>query len=146
MAARRCLVLLLCILFLSLIAVSVSQETTIPVGQYASASVGPQTVTETAKQKAERQWEETEVGNTAATEKLDSLSDDIVLPSSAPKPKDDFQEELVIRPLHSGDIYASFQFRTLWKTDFSENKGKLTVSFHFRASNFKLYGLASETY
>uniref|UniRef100_A0A4W5NU97 Phosphatidylinositol glycan anchor biosynthesis class T n=1 Tax=Hucho hucho TaxID=62062 RepID=A0A4W5NU97_9TELE len=27
-------------------------------------------------------------------------------------------EELVIRPLHSGDTYASFQFRTLWDTDF----------------------------
>ncbi|CAF95701.1 unnamed protein product, partial [Tetraodon nigroviridis] len=37
-------------------------------------------------------------------------------------PEDDFKEELVIRPLHSGDIYASFQFRTLWKTDFRENK------------------------
>ncbi|TMS16552.1 GPI transamidase component PIG-T [Larimichthys crocea] len=34
------------------------------------------------------------------------------------RPKDDFQEELVIRPLHSGDIYASFQFRTVWETDF----------------------------
>uniref|UniRef100_A0A672YS74 Phosphatidylinositol glycan anchor biosynthesis, class T n=1 Tax=Sphaeramia orbicularis TaxID=375764 RepID=A0A672YS74_9TELE len=33
-------------------------------------------------------------------------------------PKDDFQEELVIRPLQSGDVYASFQFRTLWETDF----------------------------
>ncbi|XP_051907035.1 GPI transamidase component PIG-T [Hippocampus zosterae] len=30
----------------------------------------------------------------------------------------DFQEELVIRPLQSGDIYASFQFRTLWEADF----------------------------
>uniref|UniRef100_A0A8C4IS69 Phosphatidylinositol glycan anchor biosynthesis, class T n=1 Tax=Dicentrarchus labrax TaxID=13489 RepID=A0A8C4IS69_DICLA len=29
-----------------------------------------------------------------------------------------FYEELVIRPLHSGDIYASFQFRTVWETDF----------------------------
>uniref|UniRef100_A0A669CFN5 Phosphatidylinositol glycan anchor biosynthesis class T n=1 Tax=Oreochromis niloticus TaxID=8128 RepID=A0A669CFN5_ORENI len=46
-----------------------------------------------------------------------------VVPSSVPQPKDDFQEELVIRPLHSGDIYASFQFRTLWDTDFMrENK------------------------
>uniref|UniRef100_A0A3Q1GWL8 Phosphatidylinositol glycan anchor biosynthesis, class T n=1 Tax=Acanthochromis polyacanthus TaxID=80966 RepID=A0A3Q1GWL8_9TELE len=38
----------------------------------------------------------------------------------------DFQEELVVRPLHSGDIYASFQFRTLWETDFMRgNKGEL---------------------
>ncbi|CAB1329628.1 unnamed protein product [Coregonus sp. 'balchen'] len=29
-----------------------------------------------------------------------------------------FQEELVITPLHSGDTYASFQFRTLWDTIF----------------------------
>uniref|UniRef100_A0A8C7V3Q5 Phosphatidylinositol glycan anchor biosynthesis, class T n=1 Tax=Oncorhynchus mykiss TaxID=8022 RepID=A0A8C7V3Q5_ONCMY len=35
-----------------------------------------------------------------------------------PPEKDRFQEELVIRPLHSGDTYASFQFRTLWDTDF----------------------------
>uniref|UniRef100_A0A8C7HLQ9 Phosphatidylinositol glycan anchor biosynthesis class T n=1 Tax=Oncorhynchus kisutch TaxID=8019 RepID=A0A8C7HLQ9_ONCKI len=41
------------------------------------------------------------------------------LDDPAPPPeKDRFQEELVIRPLHSGDTYASFQFRTLWDTDF----------------------------
>uniref|UniRef100_A0A8C5BN00 Phosphatidylinositol glycan anchor biosynthesis, class T n=1 Tax=Gadus morhua TaxID=8049 RepID=A0A8C5BN00_GADMO len=39
-------------------------------------------------------------------------------PPSPPPSKDDFQEELVIRPLHSGDIYASFQFRTVWDADF----------------------------
>uniref|UniRef100_A0A672YRZ4 Phosphatidylinositol glycan anchor biosynthesis, class T n=1 Tax=Sphaeramia orbicularis TaxID=375764 RepID=A0A672YRZ4_9TELE len=38
--------------------------------------------------------------------------------SAGAHPKDDFQEELVIRPLQSGDVYASFQFRTLWETDF----------------------------
>uniref|UniRef100_A0A3Q2YFF3 PIGT n=1 Tax=Hippocampus comes TaxID=109280 RepID=A0A3Q2YFF3_HIPCM len=27
-------------------------------------------------------------------------------------------QELVISPLQSGDIYASFQFRTLWEADF----------------------------
>lgn len=127
MATRRCSFVLLSIFILSLITVSDSQETTVPVGQHASASVNPQTVTEPAEQKAERRWEETEVGSTAAgdaaTEKLDNLSHQTVFP----KPKDDFREELVIRPLHSGDIYASFQFRTLWKTDFRENKGKLTV-------------------
>lgn len=141
MATCRCSVVLLSIFILSLITVSDSQETTVPVGQYASASVNTPTVTETAEQKAERRWEETEVGNTAAgdaaTEKLDNLSHETVFPSSVAKPKDDFQEELVIRPLHSGDIYASFQFRTLWKTDFRENKGKLTVSFHYRASDLK---------
>lgn len=136
MAARRCSFVLLSISILSLITVSDSQETTVPVGQYASASVNPQTVTEPAQQKAERRWEETEVGSTAAgdaaTEKLDNLSHQTVFPSSITKPKDDFREELVIRPLHSGDIYASFQFRTLWKTDFRENKGKLNVWFEVK--------------
>lgn len=135
MATRRRSVVLLSIFILSLITVSESQETTAPVGQYASASVNPQTVTETAEQKAEMRWEETEVGRTAATEQAEHLRHQTVLPSSVTKPKDDFQEELVIRPLHSGDIYASFQFRTLWKTDFRENKGKLTVSFHHKASD-----------
>lgn len=127
MATRRCRAVLSSISILSLITVSHSQETTVPVGQYASAPASPQTSTETAEQKAERRWEETEVGNAAAvnaaTEKLDTLSHETVFPSSVTKPKDDFKEELVIRPLHSGDIYASFQFRTLWKTDFRENKG-----------------------
>lgn len=127
MADRRCAVVPLSILFLSLITVSDSQEATVPVAQDASASVNPQTVTEAAEQKAERRWEETEVGNAAAgnaaTEKLDYLSHQTVFPASVTKPEDDFKEELVIRPLHSGDIYASFQFRTLWKTDFRENKG-----------------------
>ncbi|KAM4609974.1 GPI transamidase component PIG-T [Polymixia lowei] len=57
----------------------------------------------------ERRWEET--------------PDDVSVPESVDTPsvppsEDDFQEELVIRPLHSGDIYTSFQFRTLWDTDF----------------------------
>uniref|UniRef100_A0A3Q2YDM7 Secreted protein n=1 Tax=Hippocampus comes TaxID=109280 RepID=A0A3Q2YDM7_HIPCM len=34
-------------------------------------------------------------------------------------------QELVISPLQSGDIYASFQFRTLWEADFfGGNKGR----------------------
>lgn len=72
----------------------------------------------------EKQWEPTEVPEASPEE------DAPVAPESAPLPgtttggftgsrqKEDFQEELVIRPLHSGDIYASFQFRTLWETDF----------------------------
>uniref|UniRef100_A0A674P666 Phosphatidylinositol glycan anchor biosynthesis class T n=1 Tax=Takifugu rubripes TaxID=31033 RepID=A0A674P666_TAKRU len=58
----------------------------------------------------------------AATETPDSLSHENVFSPSVSEPKHDFREELVIRPLHSGDIYASFQFRTLWKTNFRENK------------------------
>ncbi|XP_064155735.1 GPI transamidase component PIG-T [Anguilla rostrata] len=41
---------------------------------------------------------------------------------------DQFQEELVIRPLHSGDIYSSFQFRTRWDTDFFQ-KGKKVADY-----------------
>ncbi|XP_026873708.2 GPI transamidase component PIG-T isoform X1 [Electrophorus electricus] len=47
-----------------------------------------------------------------------------------PPPNDQFQEEMVIRPLYSGDIYASFQFRTQWDTDFLHD-GKKAVS-HYR--------------
>uniref|UniRef100_A0A8C2X3W1 Phosphatidylinositol glycan anchor biosynthesis class T n=1 Tax=Cyclopterus lumpus TaxID=8103 RepID=A0A8C2X3W1_CYCLU len=54
----------------------------------------------------------------ATADKEDTSAPETVVQSSVPQPKDDFQEELVIRPLHSGDIYASFQFRTLWETDF----------------------------
>ncbi|XP_066527748.1 GPI transamidase component PIG-T isoform X1 [Hoplias malabaricus] len=42
---------------------------------------------------------------------------------------DQFEEELVIRPLHSGDIYTSFQFRTQWDTDFLEQAEKVS---HYR--------------
>lgn len=128
---RRCSVVLLSIFSLSLINVAHSQETTVPSGQYVSASVDPQpeAVEKKAEQPAaERRWEETEVGNMdlgdAATETPHSLRHENVFSSSVSEPKHDFREELVIRPLHSGDIYASFQFRTLWKTNFRENKGK----------------------
>uniref|UniRef100_A0A3B4WW98 Uncharacterized protein n=1 Tax=Seriola lalandi dorsalis TaxID=1841481 RepID=A0A3B4WW98_SERLL len=67
--------------------------------------------------------------NEAAADKQDTSVPETVPLSSVPRPKDDFQEELVIRPLHSGDVYASFQFRTLWETDFTrENKGRLSAS------------------
>lgn len=134
---RRCSVVLLSIFSLSLFTVAHNQETTVPAEKYDSASVHPPT--ETAEKKAEqpaeeRRWEETEGGSTApgdaATEKLDHLNHETVFSPSVSQPKHDFREELVIRPLHSGDIYASFQFRTLWKTNFRENKGKLTVSFY----------------
>ncbi|KAJ8369465.1 hypothetical protein SKAU_G00094930 [Synaphobranchus kaupii] len=41
---------------------------------------------------------------------------------------DQFQEELVIRPLNSGDIYSSFQFRTRWDMDFFL-KGKKVADY-----------------
>ncbi|XP_041080549.1 GPI transamidase component PIG-T [Polyodon spathula] len=39
-----------------------------------------------------------------------------------PTHRDHFAEELVIRPLLSGDIYTNFQFRTRWDTDLHRGK------------------------
>ncbi|XP_040915769.1 GPI transamidase component PIG-T [Toxotes jaculatrix] len=130
MAAHRCsysaVLFILCCL--SVFIVTESHETTVTGEHRAAAVDNPQNDTETAQQAAEqpaveeRRWEATEVEeatpNEAAGDKQDTSAPDTVAPSSVPRPKDDFQEELVIRPLHSGDIYASFQFRTLWETDF----------------------------
>uniref|UniRef100_A0A8C7Y8N3 Phosphatidylinositol glycan anchor biosynthesis, class T n=1 Tax=Oryzias sinensis TaxID=183150 RepID=A0A8C7Y8N3_9TELE len=116
MAAHRCRYLAcLLLLFLSVILVTMSQETTLGHEQHATAVDDPQTGAET-KQTAEKptveekRWEETKVKATT------QASDTAVL--SKTQVNEDFQEELVIRPLHSGDIYASFQFRTVWETDF----------------------------
>ncbi|XP_044065782.1 GPI transamidase component PIG-T [Siniperca chuatsi] len=130
MAAHRCsystVLLILC--SLSVFIVADSQETTLTGDHHATAVDNPQTAPETVEQTAEqpaveeRRWESTVVEGATpddvATDKQDTSAPETVVPSSAPQPKDDFQEELVIRPLHSGDIYASFQFRTLWETDF----------------------------
>ncbi|XP_056589551.1 GPI transamidase component PIG-T [Triplophysa dalaica] len=70
----------------------------------------------------ERRWQSTDVETDKSFEAKDSLS-------FRPAPKDQFQEELIIRPLHSGDIYASFQFRTLWDTDFLQEGNKVS---HYR--------------
>ncbi|XP_041859511.1 GPI transamidase component PIG-T [Melanotaenia boesemani] len=131
MAAHRCSHSVWQFLLFSLLAFHLadSQETALINENNASVVDNPQTTTETAKQTAEqpaveeRQWEETEVKESsphdAAAEKEDSSASDTTVLTSIPQPKDDFTEELVIRPLHSGDIYASFQFRTLWETDFN---------------------------
>uniref|UniRef100_A0A3Q3WKP3 Uncharacterized protein n=1 Tax=Mola mola TaxID=94237 RepID=A0A3Q3WKP3_MOLML len=130
MAAHRCsyIAVLLSFCGLSLFIVAGSQKTTLPVGEHAAANGNPQTGTETAEQTTEppaveeELWEATEVeGATpddAATDTPDTSTQESVVLSPVAQPKDDFQEELVIRPLPSGDIYASFQFRTLWETDF----------------------------
>lgn len=142
MAAHRCsyTAVLLSFCGLSLFIVAGGQKTTLPVGEHAAANGNPQTGTETAEQTTEppaveeELWEATEVeGATpddAATDTPDTSTQESVVLSPVAQPKDDFQEELVIRPLPSGDIYASFQFRTLWETDFRGNKGMLTVSKH----------------
>ncbi|XP_072552706.1 GPI transamidase component PIG-T [Salminus brasiliensis] len=47
----------------------------------------------------------------------------------AVSPPDQCEEELVLRPLHSGDIYGSFQFKTQWDTDFLHHGKKVS---HYR--------------
>uniref|UniRef100_A0A3Q1BJG1 Phosphatidylinositol glycan anchor biosynthesis, class T n=1 Tax=Amphiprion ocellaris TaxID=80972 RepID=A0A3Q1BJG1_AMPOC len=122
MAAHRCCfpVWLFILCSFSLFIIAGSQETTVAPEQHASVLDNPQTAAETAEQTAgesggveERRWEGTEVRDAAAQKQAEPA---VLQPT--PQPKDDFQEELVVRPLHSGDIYASFQFRTLWETDF----------------------------
>lgn len=142
MAAHRCTysAVLVTLYSLSLFIVADSQETTLPAGHHVTAVDNPQTDTETAEPTTEQPavqeklWEATPLEDAtpddAAGEKQDTSTHETVVPSSVPQSKDDFQEELVIRPLHSGDIYASFQFRTLWETDFRGSKGMLTVSHH----------------
>lgn len=66
----------------------------------------------------EKQWQSTDIETDKSVETKDSES---FRPAAD---KDQFQEELIIRPLHSGDIYASFQFRTLWDTDFLQDGKK----------------------
>lgn len=138
MAAHRCshsaLLLILCSLLVFIVADS--DKATLTVDHHATAVDNLQTVAETAEGAAaeqpaveeDRRWEATQVEEAtlveAAAGKEDSPAPEAVVQPSVPQPKDDFQEELVIRPLHSGDIYASFQFRTLWETDFMRgNKG-----------------------
>uniref|UniRef100_A0A669BTZ8 Phosphatidylinositol glycan anchor biosynthesis class T n=1 Tax=Oreochromis niloticus TaxID=8128 RepID=A0A669BTZ8_ORENI len=131
MAAHRCSCSSwLFILFsLSVFVVADIHETTPVNDHHGGADHNAQTAEQTADQPAVegRRWEATEVKEAAtvdaAADTQGTSAPETVVPSSVPQPKDDFQEELVIRPLHSGDIYASFQFRTLWDTDFMrENK------------------------
>lgn len=132
-------VVLLSLCSLSLFIVAQSQEPTQPAGHHATKVDNPQTAGETSDQGGEqpavedRRWEATEAGNAAsddaaATGQQDTSAQETKVSPPGALARDDFQEELVIRPLRSGDIYASFQFRTLWDTEFSGNKGKLAVS------------------
>lgn len=80
-------------------------------------------------QAEEQQWQTTDFGINDALEdnKADSGVNDSPGGSKSftpPPAKDHFQEELVIRPLHSGDIYATFQFRTQLDTDFLQEGEK----------------------
>lgn len=126
----------LCLLLsLSVFLVVRSQEKSLNNDHHTSAADNPQEAaeTQTAEQpeEEERRWEATEVkaatpDDAAASIQNPSASETAVL-TPQHQPKDDFQEELVIRPLHSGDVYASFQFRTVWETDFTRgHKGEMT--------------------
>nr|XP_020471354.1 GPI transamidase component PIG-T [Monopterus albus] len=130
MAAYRCsysaVLLILCICSVST-AID-SEETTLTGAHHVGEVDNTQTATETGEQTTEqpvveeRRWEAIDVeeatpGDSDIDEK-DTSAPETIVPLTVPQLKDDFQEELVIRPLHSGDIYASFQFRTLWETDF----------------------------
>jgi len=90
-------------------------ETTPPPAAAAAAAAVPGDAGEQAAQQSpgveDGRWEETEVTEERGG---DAGSEQGVEPPALPPPRDDFREELVVRPLHSGDIYASFQFRTVW--------------------------------
>ncbi|XP_047234983.1 GPI transamidase component PIG-T [Girardinichthys multiradiatus] len=126
MAAYRCLrCAWLLLVFISTWYVVVSSEETTQGHDRVSVADNPQTAADTAKQPLEeRRWEATQVDKAvpddaaAAAHKQDFPVPDSVL-TPTPQLNDEFKEELVIRPLHSGDIYASFQFRTVWETDFT---------------------------
>ncbi|XP_013871254.1 GPI transamidase component PIG-T isoform X1 [Austrofundulus limnaeus] len=108
---------------LSVILATDAQETTYSSDNLVSAVENLQADAETEKRTVgepaveERRWEATRVEDATADKQAFPASDATMF-TSTPQFQDDFQEELVIRPLHSGDIYASFQFRTLWQTDF----------------------------
>lgn len=131
--------MLLCICTLSLCIIAQSQEPKVGAGHHTPEVENPHAASETTGNTGEepalekRPWEAEavvgEVPHDAATEDQGTSAHETKVSASTSTRNDDFQEELVIRPLHSGDIYASFQFRTLWHTDFRRNKGKLAVSF-----------------
>lgn len=133
MAAHRITHSALLLVFCGLLVFTVTerQETKPAASDRAAVVDAAQADTEkTAEQPAaeERRWEATVVDEVTPDEAA-AAADRHDPDSEVPRPRDDFQEELVIRPLHSGDIYASFQFRTLWETDFTrENKGKLVLA------------------
>lgn len=45
----------------------------------------------------------------------------------AQTPRDSLREELVITPLPSGDVAATFQFRTLWDSELPQGEGERTI-------------------
>lgn len=135
---RRRSLVPLCFCILSLFIFAQSQDLTAAAGKHPPEEENSHRATEPNENKSEEpavsenQWEATAVGEEAPfdglTEKDDTSAHETIVSPPTSTGNDGFQEELVIRPLHSGDIYASFQFRTLWNTDFRRRKGKLTIS------------------
>ncbi|KAI7790148.1 GPI transamidase component PIG-T [Triplophysa rosa] len=125
MAAPRCVLFLLYISLFSVLEYRSScEKLSDNTGEEQSASDALREVKSdvSGNNEDDRQWQSTDVEMDKSVEAKDSES-------ARPAPKDQFQEELIIRPLHSGDIYASFQFRTLWDTDFLQQGNKVS---HYR--------------
>lgn len=130
MAAHRCGLSLGVILILSSLARPSSCDTLEKAndntGEKQSVSDTPREVNSdgsiAAEDLNERKWQSTDVEADRSDGTKDSES------FTAAAARDQFQEELVIRPLHSGDIYASFQFRTLWDIDFLQERQKCELS------------------
>ncbi len=129
MAAHRCGLSLGFILILSVLARPSSCDTlekaSDNTGEKQSVSDTPREVNSDGRIAAddlnERQRKSTDV----EADRSDGTKDSESFTAAA---RDQFQEELVIRPLHSGDIYASFQFRTLWDIDFLQERQKGELS------------------
>uniref|UniRef100_A0A8C1LBH2 Phosphatidylinositol glycan anchor biosynthesis, class T n=1 Tax=Cyprinus carpio TaxID=7962 RepID=A0A8C1LBH2_CYPCA len=124
MAAHRCGLSLVCILIFSSLAHPSSCDTLEKANDNTAEkrSISEVNTDGSVAGEAlnERQWQSTD----AEVDRSDSTTHSEALTPAAAR--DEFQEELVIRPLHSGDIYASFQFRTLWDTDFLQEGQKAT--------------------
>lgn len=50
--------------------------------------------------------------------------------SQAEPARDSLREELVITPLPSGDVAATFQFRTRWDSDLQRGEGERRMELH----------------
>lgn len=84
-----------------------------------ASPAGTQFAEESSKkevQAEEQQWQQTDFEDNKADSGMNDSPGDSTF-FTPPPAKDHFQEELVIRPLHTGDIYATFQFRTQLDTD-----------------------------
>lgn len=57
--------------------------------------------------------------------------------------KDVFHEELLLRPLRTGQVYAHFQFTTVWDVDIRDTKACKCDNFHF--SSLATYNLFADT-